>query len=305
MSEELDIATPVAGINAHPEETEAGSAEASAEAVNSDKVATPKVEQRDGKLFVDGVRVYTRDDTNRIAANAKRELESKMLSELQVESFDQVREVVGQLQSAGDDSGSLNVESLRDAVKKREQTVEELRAELSAVKTEMNLKEHIGKINESMPAQWSQDQRSAVVDLMKSRNMLHLDGDSFAIRNGDDFLTVDGETPDYAAAVNIMGKTLGLPMAKQGVATFDSDRKPESSARTATIDEARIKSDSQYRQAYIQIRERNKGLSRSEITDSMIRKQMEGTTRASGSERMLYGAPSNTNSAKTTKTRRR
>lgn len=306
MSEELDVNTPVAGINVHPEGTETGDAEATkAEAVkNSEKGAIPSVEMRDGKMFVDGVRVYTRDDTNRIAANAKREAESKLLSDLQVESFDQVRDVIGQLQSPDAEPGALNVESLRDAVRKREQTVEELRAELHAVKTEMNMKEHIGKLNNAMPAQWNADQKAAVVDLMRSRNMLQLEGDTFAIRNGEDFLTTDGELPDYAGAVMLMGKTLGLPMAKQGVATFDSDPKPTESRTIQGIDENRMKSDPKYRQAYVQIRERNKNLSRSEITDAMIKKQMDGTHRATGSERMLYGVPTQTNSANT-KSRRR
>jgi len=44
----------------------------------SDNTTTPSVELRDGKMFVDGVRVYTRDDTNKIAANAKRDVESSI-----------------------------------------------------------------------------------------------------------------------------------------------------------------------------------------------------------------------------------
>ena len=83
----------------------------------------PSVETRDGKLYVDGVRVYTRDDTNKIAANAKREAESKFLNELNVDSFDSVKSVVQTLQETtptSEGESSLNVNSLRDAVKKRE-----------------------------------------------------------------------------------------------------------------------------------------------------------------------------------------
>ena len=71
-------------------------AEAVAEAQTepkSDVNTTPKVEHRDGKLFVDGIRVYTRDDTNKIAANARHETESKFLSELNVDSIDQVKKL--------------------------------------------------------------------------------------------------------------------------------------------------------------------------------------------------------------------
>ena len=53
---------------------------------------------------------------------------------------------------------------------------------------------------------------------MKARGMLHLEGETFAIRNGDTYFTdATGERPDYAAAVLSVGKTLGLPTTKQGV----------------------------------------------------------------------------------------
>jgi len=302
MSEQLEVGTPVAGENVQPVNTETEDPGMHQEQT-SENVATPQVEQREGKLYVDGVRVYTRDDTNRIAANAKRDTENKLLGELGVDNFDQVRQVVNSLQDS--EHHSLNVDSLRDAVRKREATVEELRAELAEVKTEMLLRDHIGKLHSSMPAQWNDDQRGAVIDLMKSRNMLHLDGDVFAIRAGEDFLTVDGDTPDYAAAVNLMGKTLGLPMAKTGVATYDSDVKPTEAKRNVAVSEEQLRSDPAYRTAYVQIRERNKNLSRSQITDAMVRKQMEGKSYATGQQRMLSpGANSPTPSPKT-KTRRR
>lgn len=300
MSEALTTDTLVAGENVQPVNTDAA-AEANAEAKKSEKAATPSVETRDGKLFVDGVRVYTRDDTNRIAARAQEDARNRFLSELEVDDFDQVKKVVKSLQ--GNVEGDLNVQTLRDAVKKKEQTVEELRAELQRVKTDMVLKDHLGQLYNSMPAQWNADQRNAVVDLMKARNMLHLEGETFAIRNGDAFLTQDGETPDYAGAVTLIGKTLGLPMAKQGVATFDAaDRGPVDSVANKSVDETKLAKDPAYRAAYVQVRDRNRNLSRSEITDAMVRKQLESHRMGSFAERKLSGSAAQ--ASITTKNRR-
>jgi len=300
MSEAITTDTLVAGDNVQPVNTDAA-AEANAEARKSEKSAVPNVETRDGKLFVDGVRVYTRDDTNRIAARAQEDAKARLLGELEVDSFDQVKSVVKQLRSTGEDEG-LNVASLRDAVKKKEQTVEELRAELQRVKTDMVLKDHIGQIYNSMPSQWNTEQRSAVVDLMKARNMLHLEGDTFAIRSGDSFLTVDGETPDYSGAVTLIGKTLGLPLAKQGVATFDAADKSVDSGPIRGIDQNRLAKDAAYRAAYVQVRDKNRNLSRSEITDAMVRKQQESHKMGSFAERRLSGG--STQASITTKNRR-
>ena len=107
------------------------------------------------KMFVDGVRVYSRDDTNRIAANAKNEAVSGILKDLEVESIDKVKQVVTQLRNTDIADNSLNVESLRNAVAKKEQTVEELKAELKAVKTDFALKEHIGSLKDNMPSEWN------------------------------------------------------------------------------------------------------------------------------------------------------
>lgn len=287
MSEELND-TLVAGENVQPVTTDTDADTA----VNSESKAAPKaptVEYKDGKMFVDGVRVYSRDDTNRIAANAKKEVESRILGELEVDSFDQVKTVVNQLRNVSDEEPNLNVASLRDAVKKKEQTVEELKAELARVKTDMVLKEHLVNLNTAMPAGWTQDQRAAVVDLMKARNMLHLEGDTFAIRNGDSFFTDEsGERPDYAAAVMSLGKTLGLPIAKQGVAVFDAPDKVIDDVKTIkALDSKRMQEDPAYRNAYVQVRNRDKNLSHSEVTDAMVRKQMESLTRASVGDRML------------------
>ncbi len=298
MSDELSTDTLVAGENVQPVNT-ATDAETHVEA-KAEKSATPKVETRDGKLYVDGVRVYTRDDVNRIGSKAQEETKQRLLTELEVDSFDQVKNVVKQLRTAGDEQG-LNVASLRDAVKKKEQTVEELRAELQRVKTDSVLKEHIGNIYNNMPSQWNTEQRAAVVDLMKARNMLHLEGDTFAIRNGDTFLTQDGETPDYAGAVTLIGKTLGLPMAKVGVATYDAPDKSVKETVVKAIDETRLNKDPAYRNAYVQVREKNRNLSRSEITDAMIRKHMESHRMGDLSARQLSNSGSSTT---TTKTRR-
>ena len=286
MSEALND-TLVAGENVQPVTTDTDADSA----VNSDKATpkTPSVELRDGKMFVDGVRVYSRDDVNRIGANAKKEVESRILGELEVDSFDQVKTVVNQLRNVSDEEPNLNVASLRDAVKKKEQTVEELRAELTRVKTDMVLKDHLVNLNTAMPAGWTQDQRVAVVDLMKARNMLHLEGDTFAIRNGDSFFTDEsGERPDYAAAVMSLGKTLGLSVTKQGVAGFDApDRVIDDVKAVKVLDSKRLQSDAAYRNAYVQVRNRERNMSHGEITDSMVRKQMEGVSRASVADKML------------------
>lgn len=276
MSEEVLNDTLVAGENVQPVDTDTEAdtqVEAKSEVVDAPKA--PTVETRDGKVYVDGVRVYTRDDTNKIAANAKRDAESRILQDLEVDSFDKVKSVVKTLQDSNPEQDSLNINSLRDAVKKKEATVEELRAELHAVKTEYALKEHVGTLKDSMPTSWNQDQKSAVVDLMKARNMLHYEEGTFAIRNGDDFLTTDGETPDYASAVEVVGKTLGLPFAKKGIDTFDSDKQPSQSAKeTKGIDENALKTDALYRKAYVDLREKQR-LSRGQITDALIKKTMD------------------------------
>ena len=286
MSEQLTD-THVAGENMQPVTTDTDAEIA----VKSDKATphTPAVELRDGKMFVDGVRVYSRDDVNRIGANAKKEVESRILGELEVDSFDQVKTVVNQLRNVSDDEPNLNVASLRDAVKKKEQTVEELRAELQRVKTDAVLKDHLGNLTSAMPAGWTQDQRVAVVDLMKARNMLHLEGETFAIRNGDTFFTDEsGERPDYAAAVMSLGKTLGLSVAKQGVAAFDApDRVIDDVKAIKGLDSKRLEKDAAYRNAYVQVRNRDKNLAHSEVTDAMVRKQLESFSPANARDKML------------------
>ncbi len=276
MSEGQNIDTPVAGETVQPVNTDT-------EVVNdhkSDVVDTPKapsVEHKEGKMFVDGVRVYSRDDTNRIAANAKKDVESRILSDLDVDSIDQVKQVVTELRNASPENNSLDVEALRSAVQKREATVEELKAELSKVKTDYAVKEHVSTLKDNMPTSWKTEQKDAVVDLMKARNMLLVEGETFAIKNGNDYLTVDGEKPDYKTAVEVVGKSLGLPFAKKGVDTFDADRTPQNVSSSSGVNDSRLKSDREYNAAYVQVRNANKSLSRDQITDGMIKKHMERT----------------------------
>ena len=281
MSEEITVGTPVAGENVQPVGTDAEVTESSQEQPvekSETSAKAPKVETRDGKVYIDNTRHYDRDHVNAMMANAKREAETKLLNDLEVDSFDQVKKVVTELRSAGEDN-NLNVSALRDAVKKKEQTVEELRAELTKVKTDYALKEHIGTLKDSMPANWNADQKSAVVDLMRARDMLHIQDDQFFIKNGEDFLLDEsGERPNYSEAVTLVGKSLGLPFAKKGVDTFDVDAKPSQTNKATVVDQNKLKSDSSYRDAYVHIRNNNRNLSRDQITDQMVRKQIEKRT---------------------------
>ena len=247
----------------------------------SDNNTTPSVEIREGKTFVIGVRVYTRDDTNRIAANAKNEVQKQMLNELNVDSIDQVKKVVSTLQEVDPQEGStLNVDSLRDAVKKREATVEELKQQVTSLKTDLLLKDHMSQLQNAMPSNWSAQQKESVIKLMKADNMLAVEGDTFAIRNGNDFLTVDGEQPDYAKAVEIVGKDkLGLSFGKQGVdlqygETTDTLAGTSSNASKG-VDDNKIAVDTDYRAAFMRIRQYQPGISRSSITDAMVKKEMK------------------------------
>lgn len=245
------------------------------ETVKSEKTTAPKVEQRDGKLYVDGTRVYTRDDTNKIAATARQEAERNLLTSLEVDSLDSVKEVIRQLRSTSPEGNdTLNISSLRDAVKKKEQTVEELQNQLGSLRRELVLNKHLGNLTNAMPTAWTVEQRQAVVDLMNARGMIQVEGDTFAIRNGDGFLTEDGERPDYKAAVELVGRTLGLPFGKQGVAVVNGEKLPEVSKNEA-INEELLRTDAKYRAAYTAIRSYQPHLKRSQITDTMIRNKIQ------------------------------
>lgn len=287
MSQEGLNDTLVAGENVQPVETDTDAkTEVEAKSEESVKTDAPNVEHKDGKMFVDGVRVYTRDDTNRIAAKANEDATQRILQELEVDSLDKVKNVVKTLQTSNPETG-LNVDSLRDAVKKKEQTVEELRAELHSVKTEYALRDHIGNLKDNMPSGWNTDQKQAVIDLMKARNMLHYEGDTFAIRNGEDFLTTDGESPDYKSAVELVGKGIGLPFAKKGIDTFAVDKQPSQETVVRPVDQDKLKTDPAYRAAYVHLRDKNRNLARTEITDKMVSDQMNNTVRGSTADKML------------------
>ncbi len=254
-------------------------AEATAEAsidTKSENNTTPSVEMRDGKTFVNGIRVYTRDDTNKIAANAKNEVQKNILNELNVDSIDQVKQVVSTLQEVNPNEGqSLNVDSLRDAVKKREATVEELKQQVTSLKTDLLLKDHMSQLQNAMPSNWTAQQKESVVKLMKADNMLAVEGDTFAIRNGNDFLTVDGEQPDYAKAVEIVGKDkLGLSFGKQGVDLQYGETVTENAKSLKGLDDNRVNNDAEYRSAYLKLRQYQPTMGRDQVTDSMVRKQM-------------------------------
>ena len=249
------------------------------------KATSPQFEEKDGKFFIEGKRVYSRDDTNKIAANAKNEAVNALLADLDLDSLDQVKEVIGTLKSSvkSDDGTTLDVQALQNAVAKREATVEELQAEVSSLKTNLMLKDHIGNLNGAMPDNWTQDQKSAVVDLMKARDMFAIEGDSFQLRNGDDFLTVDGEKPDYNAAVELIGKTLGLNSAKKGVNVVNAEQSPgDSSSKVKVLDEGRLQTDKEYHNAYMRIRQYQPNVSRGSITNNMVQKQMDKMRQARG-----------------------
>ncbi len=250
--------------------------------LQSDNSTTPSVEMRDGKVFIDGVRMYSRDDTSKIAANARKEAESRFLNELNVDSLDSVKSVVQTLQdtapTSGEEGSSLNVNALRDAVKKREATVEELNAQVNSLKTELLLKDHMSNLHSAMPSNWNAEQKTAVVKLMKADGMLAVEGDTFAIRHGNEFLTTDGETPDYNKAVEVVGKNLGLTFGKKGVDIQYGETTADVKSREAkALDEGRLSNDAEYRRAYFAIRQSSPTMSRSGITDVMVKKHMEKT----------------------------
>jgi len=223
-------------------DSEVAKANTKSESTTSD---APKVEQRDGKFYLNGQRIYTRDDTNKIASNAKNEAMNSFLRELEVDSLDNVKDVIKTLKTAPlTEDGS-----------------------------------------HTMPGSWSQEQKAAVVDLMKARNMFAVEGSSFQLRNGDDFFTVDGERPDYATAVETVGRTLGLNFGKKGINVVNAEPGMdlgESPNTVKAVDDSRLGSDTEYRNAYMQIRQYQPTLSRSDVTHNMVMKQIEKVRKARG-----------------------
>jgi len=251
--------------------------------VKSEETSTQTVETtdnsnqpqyKDGKWYLNDKRFYTRDETNIVAKQAEDRARQSIMKELDVDDLGQVKTVVNELRSVNSEEGqSLNVKALKDAVMKKEQSLEELQSQVKTLKTELVLKDHIGKLTSAMPSNWTADQNQAVIDLMNARNMIAVEGETFALRDGDNFLTVDGETPDYSAAVERIGKQLNFSFGKKGVDVAYGETDTGSSTPKG-IDDARLKSDASYRRAYMQIRDYNKNLTRDQITDGMIKKKM-------------------------------
>lgn len=275
------ITAQVEGENVQPvAETETTNTEAKAPDTNVAKSENqgPKVEVRDNKVFLDGNRVYTREENSKQIAFEKQRYQNELLSELDVDSFDQVKEVVNQLRDFKvEDGNALNVESLRQTVAKKEATVEELQNTVQKLQTDLLLKDHVGEIYNNMPSSWNADQKSAVVDLMKARNMIQVENNQFALKNGNEFLTTDGEKPDYKKAVNVVGETLGLGTGKKGVDLPYGESQSTTPAGSKAVDEHRLNTDQEYRNAYIQVRRTNSALTRETISDAMIKKQIEKT----------------------------
>ena len=190
---------------------------------------TPTVEIKEGKTFVNGVRMFSRAEKDAVAKIASRDVEQNILNDLGVDNLQSVKQVVKQLQTANFDSesgSSLDLNALKQSVAKKEQTVAELKAELESVKSQYVVDRHVSNLKDAMPSAWSPEQKSSVVKLMQADNMFKIEGESFHIVDGEDFLTTDDGLPNYNVAVEKMGKTLGLPFAKKGVATVDADSTP-------------------------------------------------------------------------------
>lgn len=256
------------------------STDSSVEEVVKSETKTPNVEYKEGKLFVDGERKFSRNDANKIIASEKDKIVNSLLQELDVDSLDQVKDVVKQIKTLNPEDNSLNVGALKQTLAKREATVEELQAEVKNLKTDLLLKDHMNNLNTNMPGDWSADQKTAVIDLMKARNMFAIQNDSFQLKSGDEFLTTDGETPDYEGAIKLVASSLGLNTGKKGVdVTFgDGDSSldgAKSSRQPKALDEKRISSDPEYRRAYMHIREYRPSVRRADITNNMVIKQMD------------------------------
>ena len=247
----------------------------SEESISVSSNAKPEVEERDGRFFVNGQRMFTKAEKDAIAKTTTREVEQRLIAELGVDNLSSVKQVVRELQSANITEGesSLDITALKNTVAKKEQTVAELKAELEGVKSQYVLDAHVGKLKDAMPSAWTPEQRNSVVKLMNADGMFKVEGQSFHIVDGEDFITTDEGKPNYTAAVEKVGRDLGLQFSKKGVATVDAQSTPVSKG-TGKIDESRLKSDNQYRDAYVTLRSQNNSLSREAITNKMIEGQI-------------------------------
>ncbi len=253
--------------------------------VELNKSDMPTPEYKDGKWYLEGKRFYTRDETNQVTARAKNDAVSNILTELDVDSIDQVKDVITTLKSTElteEGQSSLDVKALKQAVARREATVEDLTMEVSNLKRDLLLKDHLGSLQSHMPGAWSVEQRQAVVDLMQARGMFAVENDTFQLKSGDDYLTVDGIKPDYEAAVSVVGKGLGLPFGKKGVDVVNAEQtaNDESGRSPKELNADKLQSDPEYRAAYTSLRNSNLNWNRSDITHNMVMKQVEKVRRA-------------------------
>lgn len=274
---ELDNETVVdTGESQTVTETEEQSQDTISVSSEAEKATAPQVEVKDGKTYVDGQRMFTKAEKDAIAKTATREVEQRLVNELGVDSLASVKQVVKELQTANITEGesSLDISALKNTVAKKEQTVAELKAELDAVKSQYVLDNHVGKLKDAMPTAWSPEQKEGVIKLMTADNMFRVEGQSFHIVDGEDFITTDEGLPNYEAAVQKVGTGLGLPFAKKGVATVDAQSTPVSNSK-AGVDDARIKTDPRYRDAYVTLRSKNIGLARENMTNKMVEDQMQ------------------------------
>ena len=258
----------------------------SAEPVELNKSETvTQPEFKDGKWYLEGKRFYARDEVNQVTARAKSDAVSNILKDLDVDSIDQVKEVISTLKETPlteEGESTLDVKALKQAVAKREATVEELTAEVNNLRKDLVLKDHLGALQSHMPSAWNVDQRQAVLDLMNARGMFAVENNTFQLKNGDDFLTTDGVKPDYESAISMVGKGLGLPFGKKGVDVVNTQ---ESTSHTAgrspkALQEDRLMSDPEYRAAYTTVRNSNLNWSRADVTHNMVMKQVDKARKA-------------------------
>ncbi len=258
----------------------------SAEPVELNKSETvTQPEFKDGKWYLEGKRFYARDEVNQVSARAKSDAVSSILKDLDVDSIDQVKDVISTLKSAElteEGQSSLDVKALKQAVAKREATVDELTAEVNNLRKDLVLKDHLGALQSHMPSAWNIDQRQAVLDLMNARNMFAVENNTFALKNGDDYLTTDGVKPDYESAISMVGKGLGLPFGKKGVDVVNAQESTndDSGRSPRALQEDRLLSDPEYRAAYTTVRNSNMNYSRADVNHSMVMKQVDKARKA-------------------------
>lgn len=238
----------------------------------------PAVEYREGKVFIDGKRVYTRDETNNIANNAV----NTFLKEEGIDSRDKAKEMFSTLKSINNETAdgdvALKIKQMASVIKDKDQTAEQLQQELKELKQQIVIDRHMSKLNEAMPTGFDSDQKQSVIDIMKARNMFEIQENDFAIKNNGDYLTSDGETPDYQAAVDIVvSQVLKMPISKKGVNVPAMEVEHSETKSNKPVDENRRKSDRAYNNALVSLMKKNGG-SMSGITHNDVVQQLKSST---------------------------